>query len=168
MFIRFEHHNFNGKASKGILETIQNYKDFLTDLIDLGILDFDALGSIGSLFEGNFKIMVPILKFISAIQSNLEAILERFPGFIPEKFEEMTHKIQEIVNNVNFEKWQEIFRIGKSCSHEVGVISSCIDQMKTIDIETVLENDGTNFDGIRNELAKSKSTIFLLIFMKFI
>ena len=28
--------------------------NFLTDLIDLGILDFDALSSIGSLFEGNF------------------------------------------------------------------------------------------------------------------
>ena len=47
----------------------------------------------------------------SAIQFNLEAILERFPGFIPEKFEEMTHKIQEIVNNVNFEKWQEMWQM---------------------------------------------------------
>lgn len=77
----------------------------------------------------------------------------------------MTHKIQEIVNNVNFEKWQEIFGIGQSCAHEVKAISSCIEQMKTIDIETVLENDETNFDGIRNELAKSKSKIFLLIFI---
>ena len=58
MFIRFEHHNFNGKTSKGILESIQNYMNFLTDLIDLGFLDFDALSSIGSLFEGNFKIKV--------------------------------------------------------------------------------------------------------------
>ena len=74
----------------------------------------------------------------------------------------MTHKIQEIVNNVNFEKWKEIFGIGQSCAHEVHAISYCLEQMKTIDIETVLENDGTNFDGIRNELAKSKSSIFLL------
>ena len=72
----------------------------------------------------------------------------------------MTHKIQEIVNNVNFEKWQEIFGIGQSCAHELKAISSCIEQMKTIDIETVLENDETNFDGIRNELAKSESLIF--------
>ena len=99
----------------------------------------------------------------SAIQFNLEAILERFPGFIPEKFEEMTHKIQEIVNNVNFEKWQEIFGIGQSCLHEVGAISNCIDQMKTIDIETVLENDETDFDGIRNELSKSKSRNFYFL-----
>ena len=74
----------------------------------------------------------------------------------------MTHKIQEIVNNVNFEKWQEIFGIGQLCAHEVQAISYCIEQMKTIDIETVLENDGTNFDGIRNELTKGKSPIFLL------
>ena len=74
----------------------------------------------------------------------------------------MTHKIQEIVNNVNFEKWQEIFGIGQLCAHEVQAISYCIEQMKTIDIETVLENDETNFDGIRNELTKGKSPIFLL------
>ena len=93
----------------------------------------------------------------------MEAILDRFPGFIPEKFEEMTHKIQEIVNNVNFEKWKEIFGIGKTCLHEVGAISSCIHQMKTIDFETVLANDKTDFDGIRNELSKSKSPIIALI-----
>ena len=86
----------------------------------------------------------------------MEAILDRFPGFIPEKFEEMTHKIQEIINNVNFEKWQEIFGIGQLCLNEVGAIKNCIDQMKTIDFETVLESDEPNFDGIRNELTKSK------------
>ena len=74
----------------------------------------------------------------------------------------MTHKIQEIVSNVNFEKWQEIFGIGQLCAHEIRAISSCIDQMKTIDFETVLVNDGTDFDGIRNELSKGKSPIFLL------
>ena len=133
------------------------------DLIDLGFLDLDALSSIGSLFEGNFKIMVPILKIISAIQSNLEAILERFPGFIPERFEEMTHKIQEIVNNVNFEKWQEIFGIGQLCAEQIRAISSCIDQMKTIDFETILANDETDFDEIRNELSKSKSRNFYFL-----
>ena len=72
----------------------------------------------------------------------------------------MTHKIQEIVNNVNFEKWQEIFGIGQSCLHEVGAISNCIDEMKTIEFETVLANDETDFDGIRNELSKSESGNF--------
>ena len=93
----------------------------------------------------------------------MEAILDRFPGFVPEKFEAMTHKIQEIVNNVNFEKWKEIFGIGQSCLHEVAAISICIDQMKTIDFGTVIENDDTDFDGIRNELSKSKYSIIALI-----
>ena len=74
----------------------------------------------------------------------------------------MAHKIQEIVNNFNFEKWQEIFGIGKLCAHEVLAISYCIEQMKTIDIKTFLENDETNFDGIHNELTKGKSPMFLL------
>ena len=49
-------YELKSKALKGILESIQTYMDFLTDLIDLGFLDLDALSSIGNLFEGNSKI----------------------------------------------------------------------------------------------------------------
>ena len=99
---------------------------------------------------------LPTLTYFSAIISNFEAILDEYPEFEQDKFFEMTDKIQDIVNNENFDRWRELFGFVKACSNEVEAIETCINQVKSINFETILANDENDFDGLRDEVAKRK------------
>ena len=112
---------------------------------------------------------LPTLTYFSAIISNFEAILDEYPEFEQDKFFEMTDKIQDIVNNENFDRWRELFGFVQTCSHEVEAIENCINHVKSINFETILANDENDFDGLRDEIAKREfifanfqSSLFLL------
>ena len=110
--------------------------------------------------------LLPRLTYFSAIIFNLEAILVEYPEFETDEFFEMTDKIQDIVNNENFDRWRELFGFVQTCSHEVEAIEICINHVKSINFETILTNDEYVFDGLRDEVAKREfiSSKFQILF----
>ena len=90
---------------------------------------------------------------------NLEQITSHYPDFNPEFFVEQTQKIQDIIKDSRFEHWMDLWIIGQSCRNEVNSAQDCIDDIKSIDIRTIIENNSTNFDGLRLDLHKGKFQI---------
>ena len=81
-------------------------------------------------------------------------ITAHFPNFDPEFFVDQTQKIQEIINDNRFESWQEIWNLSQSCKQEYDASINCVDQIKAIDLQAIIENNGKDFDGLRHELSK--------------
>ena len=86
---------------------------------------------------------------------NIEEIIVHYPNFDSEVFVEQTQKIQEIITDSRFDTWKEIWILGKSCEQEVRFLEKCIENIKTINLQDIVEN-GENFDDLRLELSRGK------------
>ena len=86
---------------------------------------------------------------------NIEKIIVHYPNFDSELFVEQTQKIQEIITDSRFDTWKEIWILGKSCEQEVRFLEKCIENIKTINLQEIVEN-GENFDDLRLELSRGK------------
>ena len=86
---------------------------------------------------------------------NIEEIIVHYPNFDSELFVEQTQKIQEIITDSRFDTWKEIWILGKSCEQEVRFLEKCIENIKTINLQDIVEN-GENFDDLRLELSRGK------------
>ena len=58
---------------------------------------------------------------ISAIFSNLEAIMIELPDFDVEEFFVLAKKISDFFNDPRFEKWAEIIKEGMKCKHQASL-----------------------------------------------
>ena len=86
---------------------------------------------------------------------NIEKIIVHYPNFDSELFVEQTQKIQEIIIDSRFDTWKEFWILGKSCEQEVRFLEKCIENIKTINLQEIVEN-GENFDDLRLELSRGK------------
>ena len=90
------------------------------------------------------------------IWKNLEEITVHFPNFDSEFFVEQTQKIQDIINDSRFDSWKEIWMLGQSCQQEFIFATDCVDKIKTINLQAIIENHNKDFDGLRDDLSKGE------------
>ena len=84
----------------------------------------------------------------------MEEITAHFPNFDPEFFVEQTQKIQDIIKDSRFESWKEMWILSQMCKQEFDRVTNCVDDIKTINLQAILEIDNKDFDGLRDELSK--------------
>ena len=84
----------------------------------------------------------------------MEEITAHFPNFDSEFFVEQTQKIQDIIKDSRFESWKEMWILSQMCKQEFDRVTNCVDDIKTINLQAILEIDNKDFDGLRDELSK--------------
>ena len=84
----------------------------------------------------------------------MEEITAHFPNFDPEFFVEQTQKIQDIIKDSRFESWKEMWILSQMCKQEFDRVTNCVDDIKTINLQAILEIDNKDFDGLRDDLSK--------------
>ena len=100
---------------------------------------------------GELKKNTIFITIFSEIWTNIERIIAYYPNFDAEVFVEQTQKVQEIISDSRFETWKEIWILGKSCEQQVRFVENCIENIKTINLQEIIEI-GENFDDLRLEL----------------
>ena len=84
----------------------------------------------------------------------MEEITAFFPNFDSEFFVEQTQKIQDIINDSRFDSWKEIWMLSQSCQQEFMFATECVDEIKTINLQAIIENHNKDFDELYDELNK--------------
>ena len=141
--------------TKAIIDSIRLYFDFIDDLLDLGFVSHDSLNNLNDFYMGKYctEVFYQLRKSLE-LWKNLEEITAHFPNFDSEFFVEQTQKIQDIINDSRFDSWKEIWMLGQSCQQEFIFATECVDKIKTINLQAIIENHNKDFDGLRDDLSK--------------
>ena len=146
---------------KAIIDSIRLYFDFIDDLLDLGFVSHDSLNNLNDFYMGkDHNEVFYLLRNYLELWKNLEEITAHFPNFDSAFFVEQTQKIQDILNDSRFDSWKEIWMLGESCQQEFIFATDCVDKIKTINLQAIIENHNMDFDGLRDDLSKGEVQLY--------